>query len=186
MYARRPIRSTPLLLLPAAAMVVAPLAACGDDEAAGSDTTITVDDAWVKATDSTMTGSFGVVSNTGDSDLVVLSAETSVSDTTELHEVVMSGDEMVMREKDGGFVVPAGGEHVLEPGSDHVMIMNLQQPVEPGDEVEVTLTFDDGGTVTYSAQGREAEVGDETYVPNDESMDEGSEMPDDAMEGGDS
>jgi copper(I)-binding protein len=183
MHAQRPARTARLLLLPAAALVVAPLAGCGDDEAAGSDSSITVDDAWVKATEATMTGSFGVITNAGDSDLVVVSAETSVSDTTELHEVVMSGDEMVMRQKDGGFVVPAGGEHILEPGSDHVMIMNLQQPVEPGDEIDITLTFDDGGTVTYSGQAREAEVGDETYVPGDESMDEGAGMSDDAMEG---
>lgn len=186
MHAQRSTRTTRLLLLPAAALAVASLTACGDDDAAGSDSSITVDDAWVKATDTTMTGSFGVVTNSGDSDLVVVSAETSASDTTELHEVVMSGDEMVMRQKDGGFVVPAGGEHVLEPGSDHVMIMNLQQPVEPGEDVEITLTFDDGGTVTYSAQGREAEVGDETYIPDDTSMDDGGGMSDDATEGEDS
>jgi copper(I)-binding protein len=80
----------------------------------------------------------------------------------------MIDGEMKMQEKQDGFVVPAGGEHVLEPGADHVMVMNMTDPVLPGDEVEITLEFDDGTTYTYAAQGREAEVGDEEYVPSDD------------------
>lgn len=169
----RSLLNTRLLLLPAAALVAAPLAACGSDDTTGTDpeaatSTIAVDDAWVRATDGPMTASFGVLRNSGDTDLTVVSAATSASDMTELHEVVMEDGEMVMKEKDDGFVVPAGGEHVLEPGADHVMIMDLQQPVEPGEEVDITLTFDDGSEVSYTAQVRQAEVGDEEYVPEDD------------------
>lgn len=175
MTSSRSLMTTRLLLLPAAALLTAPLVACGSDDADtdAADTTqteaaVTVDDAWVKATEGEMTGSFGVISNSGDTDLTVVSATTTASDRTELHEVVMIDGEMKMTEKDEGFVVPAGGEHVLEPGADHVMVMDLQEPIAAGDSIDVTLVLDDGSEVTYSAQAREAEVGDEEYVPGDD------------------
>lgn len=170
MHHMRPHLSTRLLLLPAAALVAAPLAACGSESSdtdAASDAVISVSDAWVKASEGPMTGSFGVITNSSDSDVTVVSASTTASDRTELHEVVMIDGEMKMQEKQDGFVVPAGGDHVLEPGNDHVMVMDMSDPVEPGEDVEITLTLDDGTTYTYTAQGREAEVGDEEYVPSD-------------------
>ena len=163
--------SSRLLLLPAAALVAMPLAACGSesgDTDAASEAAITVTDAWVRATEGPMTGSFGIISNASDADVTVVAATTTASEMTELHEVVMIDGEMKMQEKQDGFVVPAGGEHVLEPGADHVMVMNMDEPVLPGDEVEITLELDDGTTYTYAAQGREAEVGDEEYVPSED------------------
>lgn len=166
----RPVR----LLLPLAAAGALTLAACGSDttgtDLAGSDPTpaanpITVTDAWVKASPGPMTGAFGVVTNAGDTDLVLVSASTSASGTTELHEVVMTDGQMVMQPKEGGFAVPAGGEHVLEPGADHIMVLGMTEPVQAGDDVEITLTFDDGTRYTYTAQAREAQVGNETYQP---------------------
>ena len=167
---RTPAR--PLLTFTLAALVAAPLAGCGSDEAGDSSAegAISVDDAWVRASDGPMTGSFGVITNGGDSDLTVVSAETSASDLTELHEVVMKDGEMVMTPVEGGFPVPAGGDHVLEPGADHVMIMNMAEPIMAGDDVEITLTFDDGSRYSYIAQAREAEVGDETYAPGEDGM----------------
>ncbi len=181
----RPHVSSRLLLLPTAALVAAPLAACGsessDDADAASDAAISVSDAWVKASEGPMTGSFGVITNSSDSDVTVVSASTTASDRTELHEVVMIDGEMKMQQKDGGFVVPAGGDHVLEPGNDHVMVMDMSDPVEPGEDVEITLTLDDGTTYTYTAQGREAEVGDEEYVPSEDGeMHSDGDMSDDS------
>ncbi len=192
MTSSRSLMTTRLLLLPAAALLAAPLVACGSDDTdtdaadttAQTEAAVTVDDAWVKATEGEMTGSFGVISNPGDTDLTVVSATTTASDRTELHEVIMIDGEMKMTEKDEGFVVPAGGEHVLEPGADHVMVMDLQEPIAAGDSIEVTLVLDDGSEVTYSAQAREAEVGDEEYVPG-EGMD-GDDMDGEDMEGEDS
>lgn len=184
MRVRRSTLSTRLLLLGSAALVASPLAACGSDDAA-TDTAaaaggaeITVSDAWIKASDGPMTGAFGVISNSGDADVTVVSASTSASEMTELHEVVMIDGEMKMQQKDGGFVVPAGGEHVLEPGNDHVMVINMQEPIKPGDDVDITLTLDDGTEVSYTAQAREAEVGGEEYVPSDGEMtgDAGADM----------
>ena len=159
------------LLVAATALVAVPLAACGGDESsttASTESPIAVEDAWVRASEGPMTGAFATITNSGEVDLTVVSAATDASEMTELHEVVMIDGEMKMQRKDGGFVVPAGGEHVLEPGGDHVMVMDMTEPVQPGDDVEITLTFDDGSAVSYTAQGRAAEVGDEEYVPSDD------------------
>jgi copper(I)-binding protein len=164
-----------LLLLPLLAAGALTVAACGtsstdtaDEASAPSPAAadpVTVTDAWVKASPGPMTGAFGVISNAGDADLTLVSASTSASSMTELHEVVMADGQMVMQPKEGGFDVPAGGEHVLEPGADHIMIMDVDAPVEAGDDVDITLTFDDGSTYTYTAQAREFEGGMETYQP---------------------
>jgi copper(I)-binding protein len=154
------------LTLPLLAAGALALAGCGSSDTTSADGPVTVRDAWVKASPGPMTGSFGVIENSGDADLTLVSATTSASSTTELHEVAMIDGQMVMQPKDGGFALPAGEEHVLEPGADHIMILGMTAPVEAGDDVEITLTFDDGTTYAYSAQAREAQVGNETYQPS--------------------
>jgi copper(I)-binding protein len=161
-----PVRPAALTLPLLAAGALA-LAGCGSSATPAPTQAgpVTVRDAWVKASPGPMTGSFGVVENSGGDDLTLVSATTSASSTSELHEVVVVDGQMVMQPKDGGFALPAGGELVLEPGGDHIMIMGMTAPVEAGDDVEITLTFDDGTTYTYAAQAREAQVGNETYQP---------------------
>ena len=43
----------------------------------------------------------------------------------QLHEVVDKDGAMVMQQKTGGFVIPAGGMLELKPGGNHVMLMRL-------------------------------------------------------------
>ncbi len=173
----RTATTTRLLLLP---LLAAALLACGDDtpaaspqastsapmpSATASPSTVTVSDAWVRAADGGMTGAFGVISNDGPDDLTLVSASSPAAAAVELHEVVTVDGQAVMQPKAGGFLVPGVGGHVLEPGADHIMLMGLTSPLLPGDDVEISLTFDDGTTLTYTAQVRSAEVGDETYSP---------------------
>ncbi|MEZ5118059.1 MAG: copper chaperone PCu(A)C [Candidatus Nanopelagicales bacterium] len=140
-----------------------------------SSTSLTVTDPWAKAAESGMTAAFGTLVNATDADVTVVSATTSASDRTELHETVMKDGQMVMQPKEGGFVVPAGGELVLEPGGSHIMIMDLTSPVAPGDDVTVTLTLDDGSTVEFVALAKDYAGGNETYQPMD-GMSEGASM----------
>ncbi|WP_017581221.1 copper chaperone PCu(A)C [Nocardiopsis valliformis] len=169
----------PLRLLPLAAAAALALSGCASAEpvAGGDDTEIeqaalqadlvTVTDPWVKAADADdgMTAAFGILSNGGDQDAVLVAARADgVSELIELHEVV-SGDDgnTLMREKDGGFTVPAGSEHELSPGADHIMFMGLDQDLEPGAEVTVTLEFDDGSTHEFTAPVKDFEGANESY-----------------------
>jgi copper(I)-binding protein len=110
-----------------------------------------------------MTAVFGTFSTTGSTPVTVLSAQTSASPRSELHEVVMQDDAMVMRPKNDGFVIEPGTPRVLAPGGDHIMIMDLALPIRPGDQVEVTLTLSDGSTTRFTALGKETGAGEENY-----------------------
>lgn len=143
------------------------LTACGsgDDDTPAAES-LTVSSAWAKAADSGMTAAFAELENTGDTDLHIVSAASTVAGSTELHEMAPGdGGTMVMRETEDGFVVPARSTHALEPGGDHIMLMGLLEPITPGTDVVFTLTFDDGSTTEFSAQVRDFSGAQEEYAP---------------------
>ncbi|GIG34932.1 copper chaperone PCu(A)C [Cellulomonas pakistanensis] len=181
--------------LPALAVVsVLALAACSG--AAEADTpaspssggpaaeSVTVEDAWVKSAECGMSAAFGQIENTGDADVTVVSVASPASTMLELHETVENeSGEMVMREKDGGFTIPAGGVLALEPGANHIMLMGLTAPAVAGDEVTFTLTFSDDSTLELTAPAKDYSGANETYAGGEghEGMDMGG---DDADAGG--
>lgn len=125
---------------------------------------LSMKDPWIKAMDTGMTAAFGTLVNASDAEVRIVSATTTVSPTMELHEMATNdAGEMVMRPKEGGFVIAANGTHELAPGGDHLMIMGITSAVKPGDDVSVTLTAEDGSELTFTAPGRTFEGGNETY-----------------------
>lgn len=148
-------RIIPLLF---AALLV--LTACGDGgaddgtQAAG----IATANAWVKATDMDMSAAFMVISNSSDEDAEIVGVSTDLTDVAELHETV---DEKMRAVE--SFTIPAGGHLTLEPGGDHLMLMDLSEPIEPGQDVTFTLEFDDGSTFDVTATAKEFAGGAEDY-----------------------
>lgn len=125
---------------------------------------VTVREAWVKAVDNGMTSAFGEIQNTGDEQVRVVSAQSPSSPMLELHEVVSAADgAKAMQPKDGGFTVAANETKVLQAGSDHIMLMGVASPLPPGSDTEITLTFEDGSTSTFTAQVREFAGAQENY-----------------------
>ena len=127
-----------LPLAAAAALLAMPALACDGFEA---------HDPYARA--STMMSQSGaafmVLRNHGDSDCRVVGARSDVAQRVELHTHI-EDDQGVMRmvEVEGGFALPAGGEHALERGGDHVMFLGLNRPLEQGDVIALTLIFEDG------------------------------------------
>ncbi|SNY54670.1 copper chaperone PCu(A)C [Paractinoplanes atraurantiacus] len=143
-------------------------AGAGASAAAGAEApgaALTVKDPWVKAVDSGMTAAFGTLVNTTSADVTVVSAATSVS-PMELHEMAMDNGKMVMRPKEGGFLIKAGGTHELSPGGDHLMLMKPSAAIKPGDELTFTLTLADGGKVEFSAVAKPFAGAQESYAPS--------------------
>ena len=163
-----------VLLAAAATLLVTPLAACSKAETADRATdrgqnaaaAVTVTDQWVKAMPAGMSGMFGTLHNSGADEVTVVSATSPAAGRVELHEVVTTGGAVAMRPKEGGFAIPAGGTHVLAPGADHIMLMDLTAPLTAGADVEVTLSFDDGSTLPITAQVRDFRGAAETYQPD--------------------
>ena len=158
-----------------AAAVLAVTAACGgggdSSDAATQASTVTITDPWVKAGDSGMTAAFGQLRNAGDTDATVVAVSTDIS-PMELHEMATDDSgKMVMREKEGGFVIPAGKTHQLDPGGDHLMLMDITKPVKPGDKLTFTLTFADKSTMSFTAPARSYSGANEDYDGSDKDMD---------------
>jgi copper(I)-binding protein len=57
---------------------------------------------------------------------------------------------MMMREVEGGIELTADESVTFEPGGYHVMLLDLAEPLEVGDEFELTLEFADNDDVTIT------------------------------------
>lgn len=178
-----------------ATLLVLTLAACGDDDSSATDAAttgvaaegdaqatdesafVTVTDPWIKAAKSGMTAAFGTLVNDGPEDVTLTEVTSNITSAMELHETVQNDDgSMAMQPKDGGFVIPAGGEHLLEPGGDHIMAMDLMRPLKTGEVIRFTLTFADGSTTELDATVKPFTGADESYQGGemDGEMDMGS------------
>ncbi len=122
-----------------------------------------VADQWVKAADNGMTAAFAVLTNDSDTDIRVVSASSPVAGKTELHEIVPDAGAAVMREKKDGYLIPANGSLELKPGADHIMLMDLKQPIKAGDSVEIELRMADGSTQKVDALARDFSGNQEDY-----------------------
>lgn len=123
-------------------------------------------DQWATAADTGMAAVFGVLSNTGIDAAHVIAGSSPAAGRVEIHEVVPdAGGTTTMRPKAGGLIIPAEGTHELVPGGDHLMLMDLEQPLRPGGEVSLTVVFEDGSELPVTAQVRDFPGGDEDYQP---------------------
>ena len=111
---------------------------------------IVVEDAYARASTPTAKSgaAFMVLMNTADQDDRLVAAKSDVAARVELHTHREIADGvMKMMEVEEGFVIPAGGTHMLARGGDHVMFMGLSEPFADGGTVAVTLVFEHAGEV---------------------------------------
>ena len=99
------------------------------------------------------TGGFMVIHNTGDTDRQVVKAESPAASIVELHTHINENGVMKMREV-ASIDVKARGQTELKPGSFHIMLIDLKQPLKEGDNVPITLKFDDGSSYPLTAPVR--------------------------------
>ena len=91
---------------------------------------------------------FGIMNHSGQDDRLI-AATSDIAKRVELHTHIETADGvMQMRKVEDGFPVEAGGMHMLQRGGDHVMFMGLMRPMVQGENVTVTLTFENAGDIT--------------------------------------
>jgi len=156
-----------VIALCAAVLALPLLTACGSGEDAAP--AITISDPVVRSIDGMsmrnqetlkyMTGSFMTLANSSDKDVTLIGGVSDVAGMIEIHEVT-DGNMTAMPE---GLVIPAGGEVKLRMGGYHVMLMELAKKLVAGDEVTVTLEFDNGEKLDYTAPVKDIAMDDETY-----------------------
>ena len=93
---------------------------------------------------------FGHFMNHSDKDRYIVSAETKAVGKVELHDVIMDGEVMKMRQVEK-IKIPANGSVTLKPGSLHIMLFNLAKPLAEGNTIPVTITFANGETQELEA-----------------------------------
>jgi copper(I)-binding protein len=131
----------------------------GMEEMPGGEATegdISVSDVWVRqpAEGQTRSAAYGVIANNGDADITLVGGTVSIDATVEIHETLMGDDgAMQMQEREEGFVIPAGGMFVLEPGGPHIMMLDID-PADFTGDIDVTMIFDDGTELTVTAPVR--------------------------------
>jgi copper(I)-binding protein len=101
---------------------------------------VTVEGAWARATVPGQQATGAFMKLTAREPLHLVSAATPVAGVSEVHEMKMEDGVMKMRAMDA-LELPAGQTVELKPGGYHVMLMQLKQPLKPGSQVPLTLTF---------------------------------------------
>lgn len=130
----------PLLL---AAVLLSPLANAAD---------IMLHSPYARATppNAATSAVFVDIMNNSDKDRAIVSATTPAAGKVELHDVIMQGEVMKMRQIDQ-IDLPAQSHISLKPGSLHIMLFELTKPLVEGEAIEVEVTFANGETQTFQA-----------------------------------
>lgn len=109
---------------------------------------IEIADSYARSANPKAAGAFMTIRNTGTTDCTLSAISTPAAEKAELHtHKDEGGGVMKMVKMDGGITIPAGAEHQLARGGDHVMLMGLTSPLKNGQEVTLTLDFGPCGTV---------------------------------------
>lgn len=82
-----------------------------------------------------------------DVDVQLVSVSSPVANFVETHETVAENGMMKMIPLPGGYTVPAGEALMLKPGGKHIMLIDVIEPLDPGDEINLTVNFDNGETI---------------------------------------
>ena len=139
-----------------------------------------VEDPWVRATeeimetghDHSMTGAFVHLTNVSGEDQTIVGADAEIAELVELHEVIDDGGVNVMQEKEGGFPVAGEQRYELNPGEDHIMLMDLAEEIQPGDVIDITLEVATGETQTIEFVAKDVVGAQENYGDLDHHDDE--------------
>ena len=113
------------------------------DDKAADDQALEFNDSYVtaKPADKNMTSVFGTLHNTTDKDITITEVKGDIDGAKyELHEVNDDGE----MQQISSLTIPAGEDSVLEPGGNHIMIMEVSDEIAAGDALSFTLV-DEGG-----------------------------------------
>lgn len=111
---------------------------------------VAVESPWVRASVPQQQATGAFMRLTARTDLRLVAARSDVADATEVHEMAMQGQMIRMREV-AAVALPRGRSVALAPGGYHIMLIGLKRPLVAGEQVPITLVFED-------ATGRRSET----------------------------
>jgi periplasmic copper chaperone A len=118
---------------------------------------LTIGNPWTRATPkgAKVAGAYMSISNKGNASDRLVGGSATVADQFEVHNMVMEQGVAKMRPVAGGLEIKPGETVELKPGSLHVMLTGLKQPLQKGQTVKGTLEFEKAGKVDieYAVEG---------------------------------
>ncbi|MBF9045353.1 copper chaperone PCu(A)C [Rhodobacterales bacterium HKCCE4037] len=94
---------------------------------------------------------FMTIFNHSDRDDRLIGVTSDAAERLELHTHIQEeSGVMRMVEVEEGFEIPAGETILLQRGGYHVMMLGLTSPLEQGEEIEITFTFEHADPVTQT------------------------------------
>jgi periplasmic copper chaperone A len=113
---------------------------------------------WTRATPkgATVGGGYAKITNKGQTADRLMAVSLTAAGKVEIHEMAMSGSMAQMRKLKNGLEIKPGATVELKPGSYHMMFMNLKQPLEKGQRIKGTLTFEKAGSIDVEFAVEEA------------------------------
>jgi periplasmic copper chaperone A len=130
------------------------LAACGSSSSESTPegpSAIVVTDPVMPEPAGTSAAVYLTITNDGGTDDRLLSAEAEASAMVMLHRTEIDDEGLATMDEAGPLVVPSGGEAVLAPGGDHLML-DVPEGLAVGDTYEVTLVFEQYGEITVDVE----------------------------------
>ena len=108
-----------------------------------------INGAWARATPkgAQVGGGYLTITNSGTTPDRLIGGSTPVAAKLEVHETSMSGGVAQMREHDKGVEIKPGEKVEFKPGGNHVMFVNLKEPLVQGKPITATLEFEKAGKV---------------------------------------
>lgn len=126
-----------------------------------------VDDAWVRATVAGQPSTGAFMTLQADSDSKLLSVQSPVAKTVQIHQSTMKDDVMSMRQVES-VALPAGKPVSFDPRGYHVMLMDLTAQVKEGDKVPLTLIVENAKgekeTIKVDAEARALGMADHSKM----------------------
>jgi copper(I)-binding protein len=107
---------------------------------------VEITDAWVRATVQGQKATGAFMNLTAKKATRLVGIQTEAAAVAEVHEMKMDKDVMRMQ-RIPALELPAGKTVSLKPGSYHVMLMNLKEPLPVDSHVQLTLLFEDAAGV---------------------------------------
>ena len=155
-----PAAATPAASTPTAAATAAATPTAPPSPAAA---TIAVKGAWARSTPGNPnenSAGYAQVTNNGTlaDRLIAASVPSSVAATVELHRTVRVGDQMKMEPVTGYDIAP-GATLTLEPGGNHIMLLNLPAAMKAGTKIPISLRFERAPAMTVEFEVRDATGG---------------------------
>jgi hypothetical protein len=118
---------------------------------------LVITQAWSRATPggAKVGGGYLTIENKGSTPDRLIGGSADVAGKVEVHEMAVNNGVMTMRPLDKGLTIEPGQTVKLAPGGQHLMLLDLKNPLKAGEKLPITLDFEKAGKVkvTFDVEG---------------------------------